>query len=64
MTGLVTQYPQYLGIGIDESTAIVVQGSVAEVVGKSRVAFFDKANDPVEAKPGQKYNLAKRKLEP
>ncbi len=36
MTALVKTYPQLLGIGIDESTAIVVQGSVAEVMGAGR----------------------------
>ena len=41
MTGLMKDYPQYLGIGIDESTAIVVTGSVAEVMGRSKVAFYD-----------------------
>src|SRR4029077_3551259 len=30
MTSLMKVYPQYLGIGLDEATAIVVQGSVAE----------------------------------
>ena len=64
MTGLMKLYPQYLGIGLDEATAIVVTGSVAEVIGKSKVAFFDAAKGPgyLEAKPGQKYDLAARKL--
>jgi cyanophycinase len=41
MTGLMKKYPQYLGIGIDEATAIVVTGSTAEVLGRSKVAFYD-----------------------
>jgi cyanophycinase len=70
MTGLMKKYPQYLGIGIDEATAIVVTGGVAEVIGKSKVAFFDTAKKPEgekdfeEVKAGDKYDLkARKKLE-
>jgi cyanophycinase len=41
MSLLVKTYPQLLGIGIDEGTAIIVKQSVAEVVGKGNVAFYD-----------------------
>jgi cyanophycinase len=41
MTMLVEKYPQLLGIGIDESTAIIVQGHVAEVTGRGAAHFFD-----------------------
>jgi len=41
MTGLMKQYPQLLGIGIDEGTAIIVKGTKAEVIGRSKVAFYD-----------------------
>jgi cyanophycinase len=37
---LVQTYPQILGIGIDESTAIIVRNSIAEVTGKGDVYFF------------------------
>jgi cyanophycinase len=33
-------YPQYLGIGIDEATALVVKGTTAEVIGRTRVCFY------------------------
>jgi len=33
-------YPQYLGIGIDEATALVVKGHVAEILGKTRACFY------------------------
>lgn len=33
-------YPQYLGIGIDEATALVVQGHRAEVIGRTRACFY------------------------
>ena len=38
---LIETYPQFLGIGIDEATAIIVQGQTAEVMGRNRVHFFD-----------------------
>jgi len=34
-------YPQLLGLGIDEDTALVVHGEVGEVVGKGGVTFVD-----------------------
>jgi cyanophycinase len=34
-------YPQLLGLGIDEDTALVVHGDVGEVVGKGGVTFVD-----------------------
>ena len=72
MTGLMTRYPQYLGIGIDEATAIVVTGSIAEVIGKTKVGFFDYSKgkpagevDYVEVPTGQSYDLKKRsKVDP
>ena len=68
MTGLMKQYPQLLGIGIDEGTGLVVKGTTAEVIGKSKVAFYDPRTKPkegekdyVEVPTGGKYDLAKRK---
>ncbi len=66
MTGLMKKYPQYLGIGLDEATAIVVTGSTAEVIGKSKVGFYDTTKKPEddkdyeELKAGDKYDLKKR----
>jgi cyanophycinase len=67
MTELMKAYPQLLGIGIDEGTVIVVQGSVMEVVGKSKVAVYDRTkpikdgeNDYEELPAGTKYDLARR----
>jgi cyanophycinase len=67
MTSLMKRFPQYLGIGLDEATAIVVRGSVAEVVGRGKVHFYD-ANKTVEnGKPdheslgaGARYDLKER----
>ena len=67
MTGLMKTYPQYLGIGIDEGTAIVVAGCTAEVIGKSKVAFYDYSTktegetDYIEVSAGEKYDLKARK---
>ncbi|MBA4186821.1 MAG: cyanophycinase [Planctomycetaceae bacterium] len=66
MTGLMKKYPQYLGIGLDEATAIVVTGTTAEVIGKSKVGFYDTTKKPdgdkdyEELKHGDKYDLKKR----
>jgi len=65
---LVETYPQLLGIGIDEATALIVRQSEAEVVGKGRVFFYDRAADPEEAlKPvvlsaKGRYDLIKREV--
>lgn len=48
MTKLVNRYPQLLGIGIDESTALIVKKSKAQIVGRGRVFFYDR-NTPVVA---------------
>lgn len=67
MTGLMKRYPQYLGIGLDEGTAIVVTGSTAEVIGRTKVAFYDTKKEPVDGKDyeeittGGKYDLKERK---
>jgi cyanophycinase len=62
MNGLMKRYPQLLGIGIDEATAIVVQGTTAEVIGSSKVGFFDGLKPMVEVPSGAKYDLNLRKL--
>jgi cyanophycinase len=55
-------YPQYLGIGIDEATAIVVQKQRAEVIGKSRVCFYTKEpateQDFISVKAGEAFDLS------
>src|ERR1700677_476868 len=68
MTQLMKVYPQYLGIGLDEATAIVVKGHVAEVIGKGRAHFYDagrkvEKGDDFEALPaGGQYDLKERKV--
>src|SRR5262245_35956496 len=69
MTSLIQTFPQLLGIGIDEATALVVHDHVADIVGKGEVAFYDsrrKSDDadkdycPVRA--GQCFDLKERRL--
>ncbi|MFO0871850.1 MAG: Type 1 glutamine amidotransferase-like domain-containing protein [Pirellulales bacterium] len=66
---LLQRYPQFLGIGIDEATALVVRGSVGEVVGKHHVHLFDtrRSNDAgiphqIALPAGAKYDLVERKV--
>src|SRR4029077_885245 len=67
MTQVVTAHPQLLGIGLDESTAIVVRGHVADVLGKNKAHFYDRTKPVVEGRPdfvhvaaGSGYDLKKR----
>jgi cyanophycinase len=71
MTGVMKRFPQLLGIGLDETTAIVVQGQTAEVFGPADRAahFYDYRTAPpscapdfTAVKPGQKYDLVERKV--
>lgn len=69
MTALMKIHPQYLGIGIDEATAIIVTGQVAEVIGKGKAHFYDaqrkieKGQPDYEALPaGGRYDLKERKV--
>ena len=41
MLEVIEAFPDLLGIGIDENTAIVVQGDEFEVIGESYVAIYD-----------------------
>ncbi|HZL90593.1 MAG TPA: cyanophycinase [Pirellulaceae bacterium] len=70
MTSLMRRHPQLLGIGIDEATALVVQGKIGEVVGRGQVHFYDYRSGPPAADKqdftavaaGGKYDLADRKV--
>lgn len=69
MVLLMKTYPQFLGIGLDEATAILVQGHVAEVMGTNQVHFYDRRKPVVEGQPdheslkaGTRYDLKERKV--
>jgi cyanophycinase len=68
---VIEKHPELLGIGLDESTAIVVQGQQFEVIGASKIAIHDGrivkgAQERNGGKkkyffmgPGEKYDLTK-----
>ncbi|MBL8230494.1 MAG: cyanophycinase [Bryobacterales bacterium] len=58
MVPVIEKHPQLLGIGIDESTAIVVQRDEFEVIGVSKVAIYDRRRPP-EAN-GKRYYFLER----
>ena len=63
---LIEAHPELLGIGIDEDTAIVVQGDEFEVIGQSEVLIFDNERQiPPDGKfyflsHGDHYNVRTR----
>lgn len=65
MLALVQRYPAWLGVGIDESTALIVHGEVGEVAGRGQVYFFDATSGgneitPVVVAAGQQYDMTRR----
>jgi cyanophycinase len=44
MLQVIARHPDLLGIGLDEGTALVVQGDRAEIAGSGRVAFYNAAD--------------------
>jgi cyanophycinase len=70
LTGVINRHPELLGIGIDESTAIVVQGDNFEVIGKSKVFIHDARYKPGPdgkryylLSAGDRFDLKKRRRE-
>ena len=68
LEGVVAAFPQLLGIGLDEATALVVQDSSATVLGEHQAHFYD-ARLTGEGKPvvitvsaGQTFDLVKREV--
>ena len=63
---VVEAHPELLGIGLDENTAIVVRGDMAEVIGASYVLIFDNKTTTGNGgkfyflAPGDRFNLATR----
>jgi cyanophycinase len=64
---VIERHPELLGIGIDESTAIVVHGDEFEVIGRSKVLIHDSNFQPPEGKryyvlaPGDRFDLKQRR---
>ncbi|RTZ70076.1 MAG: peptidase S51 [Verrucomicrobia bacterium] len=71
MLPVIRKHPHLLGIGIDESTALYVRGNTAEVIGKSKVLFYDIALEKTAGKkfyttldPGDRFDLKSRRKLP
>ncbi len=65
LVSLVQTYPQLLGIGIDEDTAVEIQGSVMTVIGNRKVNIVDsRTQEPLPIKSGDRYHLVTRQLLP
>lgn len=67
MTQLMNRYPQLLGIGLDEGTALIVQKTVAKVIGAGKAHFYDRnlpvlpdRPDYIALSAGASYDLAQR----
>jgi cyanophycinase len=70
LVDVVKKYPDLLGIGLSEGTAIIVTGDRFEVMGKWKVAVHDNTRlyQPWEKSffvlsPGDVYNMKTRKIE-
>jgi cyanophycinase len=60
MIAVVSAHPQLLGIGIDEKTAVVVQGDRFEVVGPSKVAIYENSKPYYFLSGGDRFDLKTR----
>ncbi len=58
---VVKAHPELLGIGIDEGTAVVVEGSVMRVAGKSKVAIYEAGKPYYFLQAGDEFDLRLRK---
>ena len=57
------EHPEQLGIGIDEETALIVQGNRVQVVGQGTVSVYDgkrRSANPGVLRSGEQYDLAAR----
>lgn len=70
MTAVMQTFPQLLGIGVDEATALIVQGHTARIIGRNAVHFYDYSNgqpngdgerDYQTVPTGSRYDLKARK---
>ncbi len=62
---LVRDFPQLLGLGVDGETALLVQGTIGEVLGEAGVVVYDRrdGDEPPEAglvlEPGARFDLVR-----
>ena len=57
-------HPELIGLGVDESTALIVRGSTMQVLGQHQVTVFDRQSDATAETPefavlksGERYDL-------
>lgn len=62
LVDFIKQAPQFIGLGLDESTAVVVQKDDLEVIGKSVVAIYDHSSPFFFLHKKQHYDLKERKI--
>jgi cyanophycinase len=68
LVNLIEKAPQLIGIGLDEATAVLVQGDTLQVIGRSYVAIYAGGVGASAPGPffflseGQKYDLKERKV--
>ena len=70
LKGFVTQYPDHLGIGLDERTAAVFNNNVMRITGQGMVhiiylSFLDEnSNFSLLLNPGQSYDISTLQINP
>jgi len=71
LIAVVQKHRHLLGIGIDEDTAVIIQGNNLEVMGSSKVAIYDPERKPAEGEKlyfflnaGEKFDLKTREKLP
>ncbi len=57
---LIAKYPQMLGIGVDAETALLIQGTKAEVLGLNGVNVFDRRDGRTAPEKGTKHESGDR----
>ncbi|MDA0590458.1 MAG: cyanophycinase [Planctomycetota bacterium] len=57
MEGVMQRFPQLLGIGIDETTAILVEGTRAEIMGPNVVSFYESDSEDGDSATGLKRTV-------
>src|SRR5437763_989693 len=66
LVAVIEAHPELLGIGIDESTAIVVHGNRFQVIGESKVGIYDGQDHEGKRyfflSAGDTYDLSKRSV--
>lgn len=65
LTQLQREHPQVVGLGIEESTALIVRGHTMEVVGKNQVAVLDRLTETAAPRSamlqaGDRYDFKER----